>query len=96
MEKNSESPAQFPLQNVAEKLQRLQRHYELILQSAAEGIYGLNSQGHTTFVNRAAADMIGWELEDLIAKPQHDILHHTRPDGEHYPAHECPIYAAFK
>ncbi|MCX8210177.1 MAG: sigma 54-interacting transcriptional regulator [Lewinella sp.] len=96
MEKNSESPAHFSLQNVEEELQQLQRHYGLILQSAAEGIYGLSSQGHTTFVNRAAADMIGWELEDLIAKPQHDILHHTRPDGTHYPAHECPIYAAFK
>lgn len=96
MENNSESPNDFPLQGVEQEFQQLQRHYELILHSAAEGIYGLNSQGHTTFVNRAAADMIGWELEDLIAKSQHDILHHTRPDGTHYPAHECPIYAAIK
>ena len=26
----------------------------------------------------------------------HTILHHTKPDGSHFPAHECPIYAAFK
>jgi len=84
------------LQKVKSQLEQLQKHYELILQSAGEGIYGLDSKGHTTFVNKAAAEMIGWELEDLMGKSQHDILHHTRPDGSHYPAKECPIYAAFK
>jgi len=92
MKKNS--PSQ--LQKVKNQLEQLQRHSELILQSAGEGIYGLDDQGHTTFVNRAAAEMIGWELEDLVGKPQHAILHHTRVDGSHYPAKTCPIYAAFK
>ena len=39
--------------------------------------------------------MVG-ELEELIGKSQHDILHHTKADGTHYPKEECPIYAAFK
>lgn len=83
-------------QNLKNQLEQLQRHYELILQSAGEGIYGLDIQGHTTFVNRAAAEMIGWELEDLINKPQHAVLHHSKPDGSPYDEKECPIYAAFK
>jgi PAS domain S-box-containing protein len=74
----------------------LQRHYQLILQSAGEGIYGLNTKGHTTFANRAAARMIGWELEELIGKSQHQILHHTKSDGSPYPEEECQIYKAFK
>ena len=69
---------------------------KLILNAAGEGIYGLDNKGNTTFVNPAAAKMIGWEPEDLIGKSQHKILHHSRADGSDYPNTECPIYAAFK
>lgn len=79
-----------------ERIEKLKKQNELILNSAGEGIYGLDSNGITTFVNPAAAQMIGWELEELIGKPQHQILHHTKPDGTPYPNTECPIYAAFK
>ncbi|MCH7973986.1 MAG: sigma 54-interacting transcriptional regulator, partial [Bacteroidetes bacterium] len=37
-----------------------------------------------------------WQLEDLIGKRQHDIIHHTKIDGSHYEVKDCPIYAAFK
>ena len=76
------------------KLQKLERRNQLILNSAGEGIYGLDEQGHTTFANHAAVKMIGWELEDLIGKSQHDILHHTKLDGSPYEVTACPIYAA--
>ncbi len=68
---------------------------EQILASTKEGIYGLDLEGRTTFVNPAAAKMIGWKPAELIGKPLHDILHHTKPDGSTYPREECPIYAAF-
>ena len=77
-------------------LERLRRQNELILNTAGEGIYGLDLEGNTTFVNPAAARMIGWEMEKLIGKSQHAVLHHTRLDGTPYPRDECPIYAAFK
>ena len=77
-------------------LERLRRQNELILNTAGEGIYGLDLEGNTTFVNPAAARMIGWEREGLIGKSQHAVLHHTKPDGTPYPRQECPIYAAFK
>ncbi len=79
-----------------EALNQLQRKNELILNSAGEGIYGLDKDGCTTFVNPAAARILGWETEDLIGKPQHNLIHHTRADGEPYPREKCPIYAAFK
>ena len=77
-------------------IRKLHRQNEMILNAAGEGIYGLDTQGRTTFVNPAAANMIGWEAGELIGKSQHDILHHTKPDGSPYPREECPIYAAFK
>jgi PAS domain S-box-containing protein len=76
-------------------LESLRKQNEMILNTAGEGIYGLDLEGKTTFVNPAAAKMIGWNLEELIGKSQHDVLHHSRSDGTSYPRDECPIYAAF-
>ena len=79
-----------------EALQQLRQKTELILKSAGEGIYGLDQNGNTTFVNPAAAQMLGWQPDDLLGKPQHAIIHHTRADGTPYTKEKCPIYAAFK
>lgn len=73
----------------------LKQRYDLILESVGEGVYGLDLNGHTTFVNSVAAELLGWEMEDLRGKAQHNIIHHSHADGSAYPAHTCPIYAAF-
>lgn len=78
------------------ELANLRRQHQLILNSVGEGIYGLDVQGNVTFVNPAAAEIIGWEMEDLVGKSMHRILHHSKSDGSRYPREECPIYAAFK
>ena len=77
------------------RLEEFRRLNELILGAAGEGIYGLDCDGLTTFVNPAAAEVLGWPVEELIGRPMHAILHHSRPDGSPYPREECPIYAAF-
>ena len=81
---------------VKAELERIKRQNELILQAAGEGIYGLDCEGLTTFVNPAAARMLGWDASELIGQPMHALLHHSKPGGARYPAHQCPIYAAFK
>ena len=78
------------------ELANLRRQHQLILNSVGEGIYGLDAQGNVTFVNPAAAEIIGWEMDDLVGKSMHKILHHSKCDGSHYPREDCPIYAAFK
>ena len=72
------------------------RCYELILTSAGEGIYGLDSEGKGTFGNPAAIAMTGWTEEDIINQPVHEKHHHSKANGSDYPQHECPIYAALK
>ena len=74
-----------------EALEELRRDRDLILSSAGEGIYGLNREGLTTFVNPAAAEMLGWEPDELLGKSQHAVIHHTHPDGSAYEAVNCPI-----
>ncbi len=82
--------------NAEEELRTIETRQRLILQAAGEGIYGLDTHGNTTFVNPAAARLLGWDAKELIGQPQHSISHHTRPDGTAYPRETCPIYAAFK
>ena len=81
---------------VEEVIEQLGRRNELILEAAGEGIYGLDTEGKTTFVNPAAARMLGYKPEDLIGQQHHELVHHSRPDGRVYPQSQCPIYAAFK
>jgi PAS domain S-box-containing protein len=69
---------------------------KLILESAGEGIYGLDAEGKTTFINRAAEKMTGFSAQEMIGYCQHQLVHHSRPDGTSYPQKECPIYAAFR
>ena len=76
--------------------QEIEQENRLILSAAGEGIYGVNSDGRTTFVNPAAEQILGWAADELIGRDIHGIVHHTRPDGSHYPTEECPIYAAFR
>jgi PAS domain S-box-containing protein len=75
------------------KLARLHQQNELILRSAAEGILGLDLQGNHTFVNPAAARMLGYEPDELLGCPSHAIWHHTKADGSFYPGKECTIHA---
>jgi formate hydrogenlyase transcriptional activator len=75
---------------------RIERENQLILRAAGEGIYGVNAEGKTTFVNPAAERMLGWTAEELVGRDMHTTVHHTHPDGSHYHDEECPIYAAFR
>jgi two-component system sensor histidine kinase TtrS len=75
---------------------RLELQHDLILNSVADGIYGVDRSGNSTFVNRAMEEITGWPAEEIIGHNQHEILHHTRADGSLHPAEECPVYATFR
>ena len=74
----------------------IERENQLILGAAGEGIYGVNSDGITTFVNPAAERMLGWTADALVGREIHSIIHHSHVDGEPYHAEQCPIYNAFR
>jgi two-component system, sensor histidine kinase and response regulator len=68
----------------------------LILQSTAEGIFGVDTDGRITFVNAATCSMLGFTAEELIGQPSHELIHHHRADDTDYPVEQCPMYAAYK
>ena len=67
-----------------------------ILDATAEGIFGVDAQGHFTFLNASVTRMLGYSSEELMGKGNHAIIHHHHPDGRVYPLEECPMYAAYK
>ncbi len=77
-----------------EELGRVRRRHELILEAAGEGVYGLDADGRTTFVNRAATEILGWREEDILGQVVHDVHHHSHADGTPYPREQCPVYLA--
>ncbi len=65
---------------LAEKeITRLSRRNELILNAAGEGIYGIDKNGNCTFVNPAAADLLGWRPEELIGRLHQVLLGYAEP-----------------
>ena len=75
---------------------RLERQHDLILNSVADGISGVDLDGNSTFVNQAMEKITGWTAEELIGRNQHELLHHTRADGSPHRQEECPVYQTFR
>lgn len=71
-------------------LQRLSRQHARVLDTAADGIYEIDRNGRTRFVNPAAARLLGWPSHELIGHPVHEVLHGSVSVDEAI----CPIHAA--
>ena len=80
--------------NILNLFQDTERDNQLLLAAVGDGIYSINSEGVATFVNPAAARMLGWTPQEMLGKNVHRMHHHSHADGRHYPVEDCPIYAA--
>ncbi|MGA7983472.1 MAG: PhnD/SsuA/transferrin family substrate-binding protein [Chromatiaceae bacterium] len=72
---------------------RIEQQQELVLNSVGDGIYGVDLDGRTRFVNAAMERITGWRASELIGREHHKLTHHTKLDGTSYPGEECPVYA---
>lgn len=77
-------------------LRESEARFRLLLESAGEGIYGLDEDRHCTFVNKAVLEMLGYDREEVLGQDIHALFHHSRADGAPLPAEECPIYDVVK
>lgn len=73
------------------KIEHLAHTNALLLDNVGEGIYGVDLQYKTSFVNPAAVAMLGFPEVELLGQAQHALFHHHRQDGTPYLANECPI-----
>ena len=66
---------------------------QLLLDSTAEGIYGIDLDGNCTFCNLSALRLLGYmDQSELFGKNMHQLIHHSRIDGTLFPSDDCKIY----
>ncbi|MCK4788449.1 MAG: PAS domain S-box protein [Desulfobacteraceae bacterium] len=82
---NTRKKAQVGLNESSKKLL-------LLLNSTAEGIFGLNLDGECTFVNAAFLSILGYDSEiDFVGRNIHETIHFKKADGSDFPLAECPM-----
>ena len=78
-------------------IQQRENRIRLLLDSTAEGIYGLDLEGRCTFANKQCLALLGYqEVDELLGKNMHALIHHTQNNGSPYQEEECYIYESFK
>ncbi|MCP4697753.1 MAG: response regulator [Gammaproteobacteria bacterium] len=77
-------------------LQQISRQNQLLLETAGDGIFGLDKQGKTAFINPAAANILGYKPDELIGCHQHKVTHYAKPDGTPNPSEDCPVCRALE
>jgi two-component system sensor histidine kinase VicK len=73
------------------QLNLVRRQRELILAAVGDGIYGMDLNGKLSFINPAAAKMLGYAAEELRGADIHELIHHSHADGTQHSKANCPI-----
>ena len=63
-----------------------------VMNSAREGIISVDTQGRVEYANPASCELLGYALDEIRGGNFHDLVHHTRADGNPFPREECPIH----
>jgi PAS domain S-box-containing protein len=69
---------------------------QLILNSAGDGIYSLDTEGKITLVNPAAVRMLGLDVKDIVGAPMLDVVGHADTNGNLFPDGASPILLALR
>jgi len=78
------------------RVERNSHRWHGLLDALGEGVYGVDREGRCIFVNPAAVAMLGYAEQELLGSDQHQLFHHHREDGRHFPEHECPVFLTLK
>lgn len=82
--------------NAEEKLRESEERIRLLLDASSFGIWGLDTEGCVTFVNRATTEMLGYHADELIGQNMHEIIHYRNKDGSDYLKYDCPMTATYQ
>ena len=78
-------------------LRESEARVRLLLDSAGEGVYGVDCRGVCTFCNPAALDLLGFDsASQVLGRNMHELIHHSRADGGAYDVEACPIFRTFR
>ncbi|WP_454674905.1 PAS domain S-box protein [Achromobacter pestifer] len=72
------------------------RQLEMLLESAGEGIYGIDLRGRCIFINRPGATTLGYTPDEVVGRNMHYLIHHSHANRTLMPVHDCRIFKAFR
>jgi PAS domain S-box-containing protein len=72
-----------------------ERRLNAVLDNTRMAVFLMDDHQQCVYANAAAEGLTGYALAEMQGRPLHDVVHHTHPDGSHYPLEECPIDRAF-
>lgn len=79
-----------------EELARVSAQNRLILGAVADGIFGVDPDGNTTFVSPGAEEILGWTIEDLGGRRLHDVVHAPDACNESVDWADCSVRGALE
>ena len=74
------------------KLLSSEKKFVDIAQSIGDGIYTLDLENKTTFINKQALKLLGFEAKELIGKEIHNYIHYKTIDNKPIKSSECKIH----
>jgi PAS domain S-box-containing protein len=77
------------------RVSEVQRRLDAVLNNASVAIFLMDERQHCVYMNRAAEELTGYNFAETQGRPLHDVIHHTHPDGRHFPIEDCAIDRAF-
>lgn len=78
------------LERTNEILNKTKENLYLILDSTAEGIFGMDLDGKFTFCNQSCIKLLGYQnQEELLGNSVHEQIHHSYRSGEPMLLEEC-------
>jgi diguanylate cyclase (GGDEF)-like protein/PAS domain S-box-containing protein len=84
------------VQNRTVSLKNSVEEMRSLLNSMAEGAYGMDIEGICTFVNTSFLKILGYDnAEQVVGKKIHDLIQHSYADGRAYPMLNGKICDAF-
>lgn len=81
---------------LSRRLKKDRAFHESITNSIGEGVYAVNGEGTTQFLNPTASRLLGWTLEELQNRRFHDTVHYQKGDGTLLPREQCPVNKTIK
>jgi PAS domain S-box-containing protein len=84
------------LRESEEQYRRLAEFQRTVMDHMGEGLYTVDAEGLTTYVNPAAERLLGWTSAELLGRKMHDVVHYQHPDGTPFPVEECAGFAVLR
>lgn len=76
---------------IERELREVSGRLNAILHNTRMAVFVMDDSQHCVFMNSAAEKLTGYTFEETQGKPLHDVIHHSYPDGRHFPLQECAI-----